>query len=96
MNILQLVSAVNAARAKADHEYRSSDERLKGLLASSVIIFHFNGARFQTEVPYALRLTKGVVLDQLNRKTYLIVGKSRRRVSFRENLVGDIVWSPFK
>jgi len=94
MNIMQLVSAVNAARAREDHLYRSSPEIEKGIMASPVIIFQFNGYRFQTELPYSLRLTKGSVLDHLNRKCYLLTsGKSKRKVTFRETLAGDIAWS---
>lgn len=92
MNIHQLVSAVNAARAREDFIFN----RYPGLSSgkpSECISFHFDGKAFRTNLPYRIRLTVGVVIQELNKYCYLDDGNSFRKATFKVDSSGNVTWS---
>lgn len=95
MIIEQLVSAVNAARAREDFIfYKFSQEKPEANLnPSSTISFLFDGRVFRTNLPYRIRLTKGVVLDELNKYCYLVEGIKFYKVTFKVDSSGNVSWS---
>lgn len=92
MGIFKLLAAVNGARAREDFIYNRSSEFHKGTEPSPVVPFLFMGCEFQTELPYRLRLTEGVLLSHLNSSCYLIENGLARKVTFIVDASGDLSW----
>lgn len=93
MKLANLVSAVNAARARADFVYFKSLEFQKGIGPSDVVQFLFDGQIFQTEVPYRIRFTSGVVISELNRGCFLVEDGNLTKVKFGVDQSGEVFWT---
>lgn len=93
MKIENLVSAVNAARAREDYVYFKSLEFQQGILPGDTVRFLFDGHIFQTELPYRIRLTKGVVLEELNLNCYLLEDANLIKVTFKVSDSGEVYWT---